>query len=142
MPDVFSRRKRSEVMAKIRGRGNKETELVLASMLRRHGLWGWRRHQRILGRPDFAFRQRRVAVFVDGCFWHGCGRHANVPANNRKFWTQKLLANKTRDRFVTRELRRHGWTVVRIWEHELKKTERVLRKITTALTKMQSSLNA
>lgn len=120
MSDVFSQAKRSEVMAKIRGRGNKATELALIGLMRAHGITGWRRDQKVFGRPDFVFRRKRVAVFVDGCFWHACPRHATRPKNNRAFWAAKLAANRARDRKVTRTLRALGWKVVRIWEHELR----------------------
>lgn len=72
MPDVFTTAKRSEVMSRIKGRGNKETELVLVRLFRAEGITGWRRHAALVGRPDFAFRAERVVVFVDGCFWHMC----------------------------------------------------------------------
>jgi len=72
-------------------------------------------------RPDFVFRQARLAVFVDGCYWHSCPKHATKPKNNRAFWHRKLSANKTRDRLVNRALRRAGWRVLRIWECALKK---------------------
>jgi DNA mismatch endonuclease (patch repair protein) len=135
MADVFTKRKRSEVMARIRGRGNKDTELALAKLLRRHRITGWRRHiqintsprpspqsgEGVRVRPDFVFPKLKLAVFVDGCFWHGCPRHATQPKNNREFWRRKLAGNKTRDQLVTRTLRRAGWRVVRIWEHELRK---------------------
>jgi DNA mismatch endonuclease (patch repair protein) len=62
-----------------------------------------------------AWVEEAVAVFVDGCFWHGCPKHATKPANNRAFWKKKLAGNKTRDRLVNRTLRRAGWRVVRIW---------------------------
>lgn len=141
MADVFSKRKRSEVMSRIRGRGNKDTELALAKLLRANGISGWRRHLEIRGRaallrgpkikavqqhrptfrvkPDFVFRQVRLALFVDGCFWHGCPRHATKPKNNRAFWRRKFSANKARDALVTRTLRKAGWRVLRVWEHEL-----------------------
>jgi DNA mismatch endonuclease, patch repair protein len=121
MPDVFTKRKRSEVMSRIRGRGNRETELTLIKVFRAHAIRGWRRNQPVFGKPDFVFLHTRVAVFVDGCFWHGCPKHANMPANNRAFWKKKLAANIARDRIVRRQLRRQGWRVVRIWEHELAK---------------------
>ena len=70
-------------------------------------------------RPDFVFRKQRTAVFVDGCFWHGCPRHATQPRSNRAFWRQKFSRNKKRDALVTRTLRRAGWRVLRVWEHEL-----------------------
>ncbi len=119
MPDVFTKRKRSEVMARIRGRGNKETELAFAAMLRQHSITGWRRHPDMLGRPDFVFRDHRLAIFVDGCFWHCCPRHSKVPTNNREFWQRKLKRNVDRDRLVTKALRAKGWHVLRVWEHDL-----------------------
>ena len=133
MPDVFTKEKRSAVMSRIRGRGNKETELALVRMFRVEGVTGWRRHASIFGRPDFMFRQQRVAVFVDGCFWHGCPKHSNLPANNRTFWKKKLTGNQTRDRLVTRTLRKDGWRVVRVWEHELRKPVHVLARIRKVL---------
>ncbi len=135
MPDVFTKAKRSEVMSRIRGRGNKDTELALIQIFRTHRITGWRRNQLLFGKPDFVFPKHRVAVFVDGCFWHACPRHANLPAGNRAFWRKKFTANKTRDRLVTRELRRRGWRVVRIWEHDLRTPPRVLMRIRGALLK-------
>jgi DNA mismatch endonuclease, patch repair protein len=133
MADVFTKAKRSEVMSRIRSRGNRDMELALARLLRVAGICGWRRHleirkaetgkQKFKVRPDFVFRQVRLALFVDGCFWHGCPKHATKPANNRAFWRRKLAGNKKRDALVTRTLRRAGWRVVRIWEHELAKAE-------------------
>ena len=70
-------------------------------------------------RPDFVFPKLRLAVFVDGCFWHACPIHATKPRNNAAFWRKKLAANKARDRKVNRALRAAGWRVLRIWEHEL-----------------------
>ena len=72
------------------------------------------------GRPDFAFPKAKVAVFTDGCFWHGCPRCYTRPKSNRKFWDAKVARNRERDREVSRGLRRKGWRVIRIWEHALK----------------------
>lgn len=120
MADVFTPAKRSQVMSRIRGRGNRDTELALVKLLRQHRVTGWRRHLPIVGRPDFVFRSQRVVVFVDGCFWHGCPKHCNMPSNNRAFWEKKLTANVKRDRRVTRHLRSNRWRVIRIWEHDLR----------------------
>ena len=117
--DVFSKAKRSQVMSRVRGRGNERTELALVSLLRRSSLSGWRRHQPLFGKPDFVFRKQRLAVFVDGCFWHCCPLHATQPATNRAFWRKKLGRTKARDILVNRTLRRAGWRVLRIWQHEL-----------------------
>ena len=113
MPDVFTPAKRSAVMSLIRSRGNRATELRLIALMREHGITGWRRNAKVFGKPDFVFRRERVAMSVDGCFWHGCPRHATTSANNRAFWKAKLARNSQRDRDVRRELRKAGW---RVWE--------------------------
>ena len=133
MADVFTKAKRSEVMAQIRGRGNKDTELALAKLFRKHRITGWRRGQPVFGKPDFVFIKPRLAVFVDGCFWHSCPKHATKPKGNAVFWQKKLAANQARDRLVTRTLRSAGWRVLRLWEHELKDPSRVLRRINRML---------
>jgi DNA mismatch endonuclease (patch repair protein) len=119
MSDVFSKAKRSHVMARIRGQGNKDTELRLIELFRAEGITGWRRGSALPGRPDFVFPRVRLAVFVDGCFWHGCPLHATWPKQNAAFWRAKILGNRRRDRAVDRQLRKLGWVVVRIWEHAL-----------------------
>jgi DNA mismatch endonuclease (patch repair protein) len=119
MPDVFTKTKRSEVMSRIRGSGNKDTELALIQLLRQHHITGWRRNQPVFGKPDFIFPAAKLAIFVDGCFWHACPTHSNMPTNNRAFWKRKLTANKLRDKLVTRTLRSQGWQVLRIWGHDL-----------------------
>lgn len=134
MSDVFSVAKRSHVMSRIRSRGNKDTELALITLLRKHGITGWRRHQDVFGKPDFLFREKRLALFVDGCFWHGCPKHCKIPTGNRGFWEKKLSANRDRDRRVNRELRKLGWRVIRIWEHQLSTVpQSVIRRIKTKL---------
>jgi len=120
LADVFTPAKRSEVMSRIRARGNKDTEQALVGLFRAHKITGWRRHQPVFGKPDFVFPKLRVAVFVDGCFWHGCPQHATMPKTNLAFWKKKLASNKARDRLVTRTLRKSGWHVLRIWEHDLR----------------------
>jgi len=129
--DVFTTAKRSKVMSRIRGHGNKDTELALICIFRKQHITGWRRHQSVFGKPDFVFPKLKFAVFVDGCFWHSCPLHSNKPRNNAEFWEKKLTSNKLRDQLVTRTLRKAGWRVIRIWEHELtKKNEpRLVRRI-------------
>jgi len=129
MPDIFTREKRSQVMSRIRSRGNRETELKLASILRARGITGWRRHQPLPGCPDFTFRRERLVIFVDGCFWHGCPKHGRKPASNEDYWLPKLKRNIARDRFRTRALRRSGWRVIRLWSHELRDSDSVANRI-------------
>jgi DNA mismatch endonuclease (patch repair protein) len=133
MADIWTQAKRSEVMARIRGRGNRSTEGRMAKLFRVHGFTGWRRQRPLPGRPDFVFSGRRLAVFVDGCFWHGCPRHGTMPKGNRSFWRAKIARNRERDREVGAELRRLGWKVLRVWEHEL--TRRNERRLVARLAR-------
>ena len=129
MSDVFTRVKRSDVMSRIRGKGNKSTEIKLLNLFRVYGVTGWRRHQAITGKPDFVFRKERLAVFVDGCFWHGCPTCYIKPKQNAEFWENKIGGNIRRDRKVSRQLRAVGWSVCRVWECKLKKPDVVMRRI-------------
>ena|SRR5271157_4595263 len=124
---------RSHIMSRIRGRGNFSTELRLIALMRMHGILGWRRGVALPGKPDFVFRKHRAVVFVDGCFWHGC-KCKRLPTANRAFWRSKIESNRVRDRRATAGLRKAGWKVVRIWEHQLKNTPtRVLHRLQTVL---------
>lgn len=92
-------------------------------------------------RPDFVFPRLKLALFVDGCFWHACPWHCRRPAGNRAFWRAKLARNQTRDRLVTRTLRKAGWRVLRIWEHSLRRatTKRGGRKAERGTKKRRST---
>lgn len=134
MTDVLSKKERSEVMARIRSVGNDATELRLVRLFRSAGITGWRRRQKLFGQPDFLFRKERLAVFVDGCYWHGCPAHCRMPKSNIAFWRRKIARNKKRDLLVNHSLRKSGWRVLRIWEHDLRKRPALcLRTISTAL---------
>ncbi|HNU50191.1 MAG TPA: very short patch repair endonuclease [Verrucomicrobiota bacterium] len=137
MADIFSKRKRSEVMAAVRSSGNESTELRFITLMRGLHITGWRRRQKLPGSPDFVFREQRLAVFVDGCFWHGCPKHGSFPSTRRTFWLKKFASNKARDRDVTRKLRQRGWRVIRIWEHELKNPARCLAQLLDCLSRVR-----
>lgn len=137
MPDVFTQSRRRAVMALIRGSGNKDTELRMIMLFRAHGITGWRRKTKVFGKPDFIFPNHRVAVFVDGCFWHrhpGC-KFSYTPKSRTEFWLPKFEKNVARDQLVTRTLRKAGWRVVRIWECQLAaaKMARAISRIRRAL---------
>src|SRR5260370_35417815 len=124
MADVFSRRKRSQIMSRVRSKGNRATEITFITLLRRLGISGWRRSAHVFGRPDFVFPKQRLAIFVDGCFWHGCTKHGTQPTSNRTFWKAKLARNKARDTLVKRTLRQLGCRVLLIWQHDLSRKKR------------------
>lgn len=129
--DSFSQQERSQIMSKIKSRGNKLTELAMIRIFRSNKITGWRRRHRLFGNPDFVFPKSRLAIFVDGEFWHG---HPNekVPDSNREFWIKKIERNKKRDELVNRFLQEHGWTVLRFWQSELKNEDMVVRRMRAA----------
>ncbi|OQW99868.1 MAG: very short patch repair endonuclease [Desulfobacteraceae bacterium A6] len=125
--DTFSAKKRSWIMAQVKSTGNRSTEKNFIAVLRESKLLGWRRHYPIFGKPDFVFPRAKVAVFVDGCFWHGHPRKCRVPQSNREYWLEKIDRNIARDRLVTRTLKDKGWQVIRIWEDMILKPSTVAR---------------
>ena len=134
MTDFLSLSERSRRMSLIRSKGNQTTEITFARLLRKNRITGWRRHLHLPGRPDFSFLREKVAVFLDGCFWHACPRCYRRPATNTCFWDRKRTDNLARDRRVGRELKAIGFCVIRIYEHELKVPARVIRRVLRRLS--------
>jgi DNA mismatch endonuclease (patch repair protein) len=133
MPDRLTKQGRSRNMSLIRKFGNRSTELRMVALMRCNGIKGWRRHTSLPGTPDFAFRRERVAIFIDGCFWHGCPRCKWVPASNIDYWQMKFAMNRKRDRDADKALRAMGWKVIRVWEHSLKRPLVILRRLGRSL---------
>jgi len=106
-------------MVAIKPRGNLSTELKMMALLKKEGLKGWRRQFPLAGTPDFCWPQKKVVLFVDGCFWHGCPSCHRTPKSNVSFWNKKIVNNRKRDRRVNRILRKSGWHVIRVWEHQI-----------------------
>ena len=134
--DVYDRATRSYVMSRIRGRDTRP-ELVLRKLLWKMGIRGYRVHAKIPGRPDVVFSGKRLAVFVQGCFWHGCRRCAiPTPTTHRAYWSKKIAGNRRRDRRTANALRRTGWKTVVIWEHEIRKNpERCVCRVADGLNR-------
>jgi DNA mismatch endonuclease, patch repair protein len=127
--DIVSAKVRSKIMASVRSKGNLTTELAFGKLLRAGGVRGYRKHWRVIGKPDFAWPRRKIAIFVDGCFWHGCRKCRSIPRKNATFWKAKFAYNRSRARHVNQALTRKGWTVLRIWEHDLEHSEDVLAQV-------------
>jgi DNA mismatch endonuclease (patch repair protein) len=108
-------------MSKVRSKGNKSTELRLIEVFASRGIKGWRRNYPVKGHPDFVFPKKRIAVFVDGCFWHGHDCRNTRPKQNEDYWSAKRERNMAHDKAVTEEFEKRGWRVLRVWECELKK---------------------
>lgn len=133
--DVFSREKRSSVMSAIRSRRNRSTEEAFATLLKKFQITGWRRHYGLPGKPDFAFPKARIAIFIDGCFWHQCSKcyDGHVPKQNKAYWEPKLARNQQRDRKNNALLRARNWHVFRIRECSITKQRGA---VLSALTKI------
>ncbi len=127
MADVFDKEKRSEIMSAVRSKRNKSTELKLIEVFKENGIVGWRRNYKVKGHPDFIFPRKKIAIFVDGCFWHGHDCRNTRPSDNSEYWQKKRKRNIRHDKEVTALFESRGWTVIRIWECELKrKNEHIL----------------
>src|SRR5258708_22349226 len=132
--DVLTPGQRSHCMSRIGGRETKP-EMILRRALWSAGL-RYRLHHSVTGRPDIAFPRSRVAVFCDGCFWHGCPTHSVSPKTNGSFWKTKIAKNRARDAWVAVALKAEGWTVLRFWEHEIKSDpEKLARRIRNVVRK-------
>jgi DNA mismatch endonuclease (patch repair protein) len=135
--DTLSKRERSELMSRVRSYRNKSTELVIARRLRSERITGWRRHTNLPGKPDFAWTACCIAVFIDGCFWHGCSTCYRQPKSNIEFWVAKVQANQRRDKRVTAALRAMGWSVIRIKECKLKSETGVNAAVSRIVQRMR-----
>lgn len=120
MTDIFSKKKRSEIMSSIRS-----TDSIIEIQFRKE-LWkqGFRYRKnstKYFGKPDLALPKYKTVIFIDSCFWHGCKKHGSIPQTRRKFWDAKIARNKERDKEVSKYYKKQGWKIFRIWEHDLKK---------------------
>lgn len=98
------------------------------------GMKGYRLNYKLHGTPDVVFVRKRIAIFIDGCFWHKCPKHFGLPKTNKRYWSGKIEENVRRDRRIDKTLKSEGWRVIRIWEHEIKKNpercvERIMRRM-------------
>lgn len=124
MADIFNKDKRSNVMSKVHSNNNKSTELALIKIFKDNNITGWRRNYPVKGHPDFVFLDKKIAIFVDGCFWHGHDCRNTRPSDNAEYWQKKRERNINHDKKITALFESRGWIVIRIWECELKKKNR------------------
>ncbi len=130
MADRISKQKRSEIMSKIRSK-NTKPEIILRELLDGRI---FRYQPRIYGKPDFGNDTRKIAVFVDGCFWHGCPECSKMPKSRQNYWSKKIGGNRKRDSAINKELARRGYKVIRVWEHQvLKDQSKCIKRIYKAI---------
>ena len=116
-------------MSRIRSNGNYTTELRFIRLMRQYKIKGWRRKSKLPGRPDFVFGKCKLAVFIDGDFWHGNPKKYRIPKSNCEYWEQKIDRNRKRDREVNKALKEQGWRVLRVWESSLQDEEAVIARL-------------
>lgn len=135
MVDVHSSKQRSYNMSRIRSRDT-GPEIKLRKLLFSEGLRGYRISAKLPGKPDIVFRKYKLAVFIDGCFWHKCPKCFISPETRKKFWHDKIKSNVERDNKINRILEKDGWTVVRFWEHDVRKRpDKCVKKIIHTISK-------
>jgi len=133
MTDVLTKEQRKLNMSRIRGK-NTSPELKIRKMLYARGLRGYRVHYDLPGKPDIVFTKKRIAIFIDGCYWHKCPLCFREPQTNHEFWMDKINSNVKRDKEVNIMLKSDGWQVLRFWEHQVRKEpEIVINKIAEVL---------
>jgi DNA mismatch endonuclease (patch repair protein) len=120
MADIFSKAERSAIMKKVKGAGNKTTEQALIRLFKEHHITGWQRNFKLVGKPDFVFRRPKIAIFADGCFWHGHNCRNITPQQNKLYWDKKRERNIQRDITINKTLLSKGWRILRFWECDIK----------------------
>jgi len=129
MSDIFSKKKRSEIMFKVKSKDSK-IEVDFRKAIWKAGFRYSKNPTKYFGKPDLVLKKHETVIFVDSCFWHGCKRHCRLPATRKKYWTEKIERNKQRDKEVNRHYKKIGWKVIRVWEHHLpRKTKEIIRQI-------------
>ena len=132
MADKVSRKTRSYIMSRIRSKDTK-AEIAFRKELFHNGI-RYRLHYPVEGRPDIALPSQKIAIFIDGCFWHKCPKCFRPPKSHKNYWEQKINRNLERDKIVNKMLKMEKWKVIRIWEHEITETpQKALRKVLTAI---------
>ena len=138
MTDTLSPEERSRLMSRIRSKGT-SIDLKMEEILAKSGS-KFEMYPKMTGNPDFASRRRRIAVFCDGDFWHGY-RYDEKKKPSGKYWRDKIERNIARDKYVTRRLRREGWSVLRFWEHDIHKNpDKCVRRIQKKLDERRGAL--
>lgn len=129
MTDVLTPDQRKLNMSRIKGK-NTSPEIKIRKLLFSNGIRGYRVNYKITGKPDIVFPRKRLVIFIDGCFWHKCPIHFQVPQTNTEFWLEKINRNVERDLIINKKLKNEGWEVMRIWEHRVREDpELVVREI-------------
>lgn len=126
--DTVSKKKRSEIMSRVKSRDSK-IEIAFRKELWRRGFRYRKNSGKYFGKPDLVLSKHKTVIFIDSCFWHGCKKHCRIPTARKTYWVNKIERNKARDKEVSKYYKKQGWKIFRIWEHDKVGVEKVIRKI-------------
>jgi len=133
MTDTFTKEVRSKIMAKVKSE-NTVPEIMLRKQLYSKGVRYRINYRSLEGNPDVVIPSKKIAIFIDGCFWHKCPKCFGLPDSNKEYWRKKIEKNVERDKKANKALKLKGWRVIRIWEHEIRKDlERSVKRIVDVL---------
>lgn len=123
MADTFSKKKRSEIMSRVKSK-NSAIEVKFRKELWKSGFRYRKNSPKYFGKPDLVLRKYKTVIFIDSCFWHGCKRHCRMPISKRDYWVHKIFNNKKRDKQVSLYYKKNDWKIFRIWEHQVKNSQK------------------
>ncbi len=133
--DKVSKEKRSEIMRRVKSRET-AIEISFRKLLWNKGVRYRKNSSEYYGKPDIVVSPRKLVVFLDSCFWHGCRKHLRMPEQNRSYWEDKIRRNKQRDQNVSNYYKSKGWKIIRIWEHQLRNNQpKSINRVRRALIK-------
>jgi DNA mismatch endonuclease (patch repair protein) len=126
--DTVNKTTRSKIMSKVKSKGTKLEE-KFRKLLWGEGVRYTKNNDHYFGKPDLLIKGKKVVIFVDSCFWHGCKDHLRMPQSNLDYWAKKIKRNKERDSEVNKYYKENGWRVLRFWEHDLKDEKEIIKKL-------------
>ena len=133
MADIFTKKKRSEIMSMVKNKDSK-IEVKFREALWKVGFRYRKNATKYFGKPDLIFKKRKIVIFIDSCFWHGCKKHGSMPKTRKVFWEAKIENNKQRDKDVSDHYKKLRWKVFRVWEHDIKKDrQKIIDRIKSEL---------
>lgn len=136
MTDIVSKEKRSEIMSKIKS-GDTALEDKFRKAIWKRGLRYRKNVKNMPGKPDIYLPAKKIVVFLDSCFWHGCEQHCRMPNSNIEYWQRKIEKNRKRDAEITKQYKNNGFKILRLWEHEIRKNiEKVIKKVESEAKKL------
>ena len=135
MTDTVSKKKRSEIMSKIKSKDTK-IEIEFRKAIWKAGLRYGKNPKGYFGKPDLVLKKYKTVIFVDSCFWHGCKKHCRLPSTRKDYWIPKIEKNKQRDKEVKKYYKKIDWRIIRIWEHDINKNlDKIIIKVNKILNK-------